>query len=90
MLKTATFLSALLVLTSQAQAGPKCTEGPDSSWIPADKMQQQIVEQGYKIKKFKTTSGGCYEIYGWDQAQRKVEIYYHPVTGAVVKQKIED
>ena len=90
MLKTTVFISTLLFLAGNAQAGPSCTDGQDSSWIPEEKMQQQIREQGYKIKNFKTTSGGCYEIYGWDQQSRRVEIYFHPVSGAIVKQEVED
>ena len=43
----------------------------------------------YKIKNFKVTAGNCYEIYGWDKAGKKVEIYFNPVTGAKVKENIE-
>ena len=37
--------------------------------------------------KFKTTKGNCYEIYGKDKAGQKVEIYYNPVDGSIVKEK---
>lgn len=72
-------------------AGPKCTDGKDkSNWIPVEKFQQQLQEQGYSWKKFKESRGGCYEIYGHDKAGQKVEIYFHPVSGEIVKKKIED
>jgi hypothetical protein len=45
-----------------------------------------LVDQGYKIKVFKVTKGNCYEIYGWDDQKRKVEIYFNPVTGDKVKE----
>ena len=90
MLKNTVFISTLLLLASSVQAGPSCTDGPSSNWIPKDRMQDQIREQGYKIKNFKTTSGGCYEIYGWDKQSQRVEIYFHPVTGAIVKKEVED
>ena len=53
-------------------------------------MKQNITDQGYRIKKFKETRGGCYEIYGYDSADHKVEIYFNPVSGDIVKQEIED
>ncbi|OMH28024.1 PepSY domain-containing protein [Motiliproteus sp. MSK22-1] len=90
MLKITAFISTLLLLSSNVQAGPQCTDGPNPSWIPKEKMQHQIRQQGYKIKNFKITSGGCYEIYGWNQQSQRVEIYFHPVTGAIVKKKEED
>ena len=43
--------------------------------------------QGYEINKFKITSGQCYEIYGKNQAGKKVEIYFDPVSGKIVKQE---
>lgn len=44
---------------------------------------------GYKIKKFKVTSGNCYEVYGWDKDGKKVEIYYNPITGEKVKEEVK-
>ncbi|MAC47335.1 MAG: hypothetical protein CMI12_10840 [Oceanospirillum sp.] len=41
-------------------------------------------------KKFKESRGHCYEIYGWNQAGQKVEVYFHPVTGKIMKQEVED
>jgi len=86
LLATAT---ALMLSATQVEAGPRCTDGNQDGWIPADAMQQQIKAQGYKIKKFKVTSGGCYEIYGWDKALNKVEVYFHPVSGDIVKTKVK-
>lgn len=88
-MKIPLFTAALLLISANAFAGPTCTDGRAPNWIPEDQMKQQILDDGYKIKLFKVTSGGCYEIYGWDQQQRKVEIYFHPVSGDIVKQKIK-
>ncbi|WP_370239003.1 PepSY domain-containing protein [Neptunomonas phycophila] len=79
----------LLTASSVTLAGPKCTDGENANWIPEDTMKQQIEEQGYSIKKFKKTSGGCYEIYGYDNKNNKVEIYFHPETGDIVKKKMD-
>lgn len=79
-----------LALSSQVYAGPKCTDGDQTNWTPADQMQQQIKDDGYKIKRFKVSKGGCYEIYGWNNEGRKAEVYFNPVTGDVVKAEIDD
>lgn len=84
-----TATTVLMLATTQVHAGPRCTDGNQQDWIPAETMQQQIKDQGFKIKKFKVTSGGCYEIYGWDQADNRVEVYFHPVSGDAVKTKMK-
>ncbi|MBE9398171.1 PepSY domain-containing protein [Pontibacterium sp. N1Y112] len=84
-----TATTVLMLATTQVQAGPRCTDGNQQDWIPAEIMQQQIKDQGFKIKKFKVTSGGCYEIYGWDQTNNRVEVYFHPVSGDAVKTKMK-
>ncbi|MEH6452351.1 MAG: PepSY domain-containing protein [Psychromonas sp.] len=69
-------------------AGPTCTDGEDkSNWIPEQQFQKQLKDQGYTWKKFKESSHGCYEIYGYNKEGQKVEIYFHPVTGEIVKQR---
>lgn len=84
--------SVLIVLSlfvSQAVfAGPDCTQEPKDKWQDQEAFKKQLVDKGYKIKVFKVTSGNCYEIYGWNKEGKKVEIYHNPVTGEVVKEKI--
>lgn len=85
-----TFLAiALLLGSSSAFAATQCTTADKSTWQDQDKFQAQLKEQGYKINKFKVTQGNCYEIYGFDKDQRKVEIYHDPVTGKAVKTEIK-
>lgn len=82
-----TLLASSLV-TLAAHAGPECTKEDKSKWKNDKEFQKSLVDQGYKIKVFKTTKGNCYEIYGWNKEGKKVEIYFHPVTGEIVKQEI--
>jgi hypothetical protein len=84
-------LAALVasLLTSLAFAGPDCTKEPKDKWQNQDAFQKNLVAEGYKIKVFKVTKGNCYEIYGWDKAGKKVEIYYNPVDGSKVKEEIK-
>jgi hypothetical protein len=35
------------------------------------------------------TDGNCYEIYGKNKQGQKVEVYFNPVDGKVVKTKTE-
>ncbi len=81
----------MIVASAGAMAGPKCTEGDDkSNWIPEDQFKQSLLDQGYQIKKFKVTDGGCYEIYGYNQGKQRVEIYFHPESAEIIKQEIDD
>lgn len=77
-----------IVLAQSAFAGPKCTEEPKDKWQNKEEFKQKLIDEGYKIKVFKKTKGNCYEIYGWDKEGKKVEIYFHPITGEKVKERI--
>lgn len=81
---------ALIITVFSAQlafAGPKCTDQAKDTWQNEIEFQKKLVSEGYKIKKFKVTDGQCYEIYGWNKDGKKVEIYFNPVSGEIVKQK---
>jgi hypothetical protein len=73
---------------SYASAAVDCTNEPKAKWKDEATFKKEL-EATYKIKNFKVTSGNCYEIYGWDKANKKVEIYFNPVTGEKVKEKVE-
>ena len=49
-------------------------------------MKLKVAGLGYQAKVFKVTRGNCYEIYGLDKAGKRVEIYFHPVTGKIVEE----
>jgi len=72
-----------------ALAGPACTTEAKDKWMSEDAMKAKVAEMGYqKIKTFKV-SGSCYEIYGYTKDNKKAEVYFNPVTGAVVKSEID-
>jgi hypothetical protein len=77
-----------LTLATGAFAKVECTTEDAAKWKNQDAFKKEL-EATYKIKNFKVTAGNCYEIYGWDKAGKKVEIYFNPVTGAKVKENIE-
>lgn len=82
------FLIILLSTQLALAAKVKCTTEDKSKWIDQKKFQADLVAEGYKIKVFKIANGSCYEIYGWDKAGKKVEIYFNPVTAAIVKKEM--
>lgn len=82
-------LLSLAIASPLAFAGPQCTTADKAQWQDAAKFQENLKAEGYEIKKFKVTSGNCYEIYGWNKDKQKVEIYFDPVTGKAVKSEID-
>lgn len=80
-------LAATAALTSLgAIAAPPCTDAPQSQWMPQQALKDRLVKEGYSIDRF-LVSGTCYEIYGKDKAGNRVEIYFDPTDGRVVKQR---
>jgi hypothetical protein len=73
-------------VTTAAVAGPTCNQ-PQAQWMKEADFKAKLEQQGYQIKTFKVTKGQCYEIYGQDKAGKKVEIYFDPVSAAVLEQK---
>lgn len=86
-MKNLALLIAGLLVSSSAFAGPTCTTEAKDKWQDQAKFQENLKAQGYKIKVFKVTKGDCYEIYGWDKEGKKVEIYFNPISGAIVKEE---
>lgn len=80
-------VSALLIAASGvALAGPTC-HVPKEKWMPEAAFKKGLEEKGYQIKTFKVSKGECYEIYGFDKAGKKVEIYFDPATAAILETK---
>lgn len=86
--KACLFSLAFLALPALS-AEPQCTTVDKSKWQDPVKFQERLKAEGYEIKKFKVTSGNCYEIYGWNKNKQKVEIYFDPVTGKAIKTEID-
>lgn len=77
---------ALLAISSAALAGPQCTTQPATEWLPAEEMKKKVAAMGHNVDVFKTTKGNCYEIYGRDKAGKRIEIYFNPVSGEIVRE----
>lgn len=77
---------ALLGTANFAHAKKSCTDEPKSKWMSEADFKKKVESEGYKITKFKQP-GTCYEIYGTNKDGKKVEIYFSPVDGSIVKEK---
>ena len=83
------FTAIALSIAAAAAASPKCTSEPKSKWLSEKDMRAKVEALGYtRIKTFQIT-GSCYEIYGWTKDGKKAEVYFNPVTGAIVKAEVE-
>lgn len=76
----------MLAVSTQAFAKKNCTDQPKDKWMSEADLKKMVETQGYKISKFKQP-GTCYEIYGTNKDGKKVEIYFNPVDGSIVKEK---
>ena len=85
-------LICLFAASGAAIAGPTCTDEPQSKWLTEAEMTKKFKEMGYvdDVKKLHVSKGKCWEIYGRDKAGKKVEVYFHPITGAIVEANYKD
>ena len=88
MMLTAVGAATLLSACSAEHVTTQCTTAPQSDWQNQEAFQATLLAQGYKINEFKVTGGNCYEIYGFDKEENKVEIYFNPVDGSIVKKEM--
>ena len=74
------WLSLLVVILDQA-----------TKWLAEAQMPAKFQQQGYRddVKKLHVSKGQCWEIYGHDKQGRKVEIYFHPISGAIVQANVK-
>ena len=56
----------------------KC-EVPKAEWKPQMELQRKLTAEGWKVRQVKADNG-CYEVYGFDEKGKRVEIYFNPKT----------
>jgi len=74
-------VAALAALSGAAGATglATCESGPKSGWQPPEKLEKQLTDKGWKVRRIKE-DGGCYEVYALNDKGERVEAYFHPVT----------
>ena len=76
-------LLAASTATAFAQHAEKCEPIPKEEWKSRAELEKKLTDQGWKVTRVKIENG-CYEVYGRDEKNRKVETFFHPKTLAVV------
>lgn len=86
-MKTRTLLTSAavaLLMAGQARAhDEKCEPIPKAEWRPQAELERKLTDEGWKISRVKITNG-CYEVYGRDAKNNKMETFFHPKTFEVV------
>ena len=80
---TAAYLFAATDHAHAQEHAERCEPIPKEDWKPQAELERKLADQGWKISRVKVTNG-CYEVYGRDEKNRKVETFFHPKTLAVV------
>jgi len=74
------FAAALLAAAPGFATGlATCDSGPQESWQPQAKLEEQLTAKGWTVRRIKV-DGGCYEVYALDEKGERVEAYFHPKT----------
>lgn len=78
-----------LPLSVLAHGDFRCEE-PKSEWKPQMELQRKLLAEGWKkVRQVKTTNG-CYEVYGFDEKDRRAERFYNPKTFEFVGEAKQD
>ena len=79
--------TALLIVTANSARAEvhaeKCEPIPKAEWKPQAELERKLANQGWKVSRVKITNG-CYEVYGRDEKNAKVEVFFHPKTFELV------
>lgn len=67
------------VLPAHATGLATCDSGPTEKWQRPSALEKKLVGMHWKVRRIKV-DGGCYEVYGWNEKEERVEAYFHPVT----------
>jgi hypothetical protein len=80
LLPTIVVIAALQAASSALATGlATCDSGPQETWQPQSKLEKQLTDKGWQVKRIKI-DGGCYEVYALDEKGERVEAYFHPQT----------
>ena len=80
---------AALSFPLAAQASSECGNAPKDQWMSEEALKLKATELGYDVRSVKVEDG-CYEAYAIDKNGNRVEAYFDPATGEIVKTKTDD
>lgn len=75
---------SLLAIASDGWAhGDVSCKVPRAEWRPSVQLQRELKKQGWTVRRIEV-SNGCYEVYGFDEKDARVEAFFDPKTFARV------
>jgi len=63
-----------------------CPPRAESEWMTLEAITAKAKELGYDVRKVEKDDG-CWEVKGYDKDGKRVEAYFDPATGEIVKIK---
>ena len=57
----------------------KC-DAPKAEWRPQMELKHQLLADGWKKVRQIKTENGCYEVYGFDERDKRAEVFFNPKT----------
>jgi hypothetical protein len=84
-MKQLVLAAVVACVTAPAFASDICAEHPKDQWMTEEAITAMATEKGYEVRKVKKEDG-CWEVKGTKDGQR-VEAYFDPVSGELVKTK---
>ncbi len=78
-------VTALLVLAIddvRAHGDISCST-PKKEWRRSVDLQRELKQRGWKVRSIKEMNG-CYEVYGFDENDKRVEAFFDPKSFARV------
>lgn len=61
-----------------AHSDVTCTV-PKAEWRPSVELQKKLKRDGWTVRLIKVENG-CYEVYGYDEKDARVEAWFNPKT----------
>ena len=77
-------LGVAAIVTPALAADETCPDHPQSEWMSKDAITAKAKEQGYDVRGVRADDG-CYQVKGYDKDGKRVQVYYDPATGEVLK-----
>jgi hypothetical protein len=74
---------AMLPAFAFAHGEFKC-DVPKAEWKPQMELQRKLLADGWKKVRQVKTDNGCYEVYGFDENDKRAEKFYNPKTFELV------
>jgi hypothetical protein len=57
----------------------KCDPVPKAEMRGQMELQRELTGKGWKVRQVKNFNG-CYEVYGFDESGKRVEVFFNPKT----------